>query len=94
MPGARYNEEYYIACKSQVTGEMFRVRRFGRKHEINGRVYYESRAHLFTDGESGLLIPCNIDVWSVDPEAVKRFVDRQKFKLMDLPIRADLDEHD
>ena len=50
MPGARYNKEYWIACKDHDTGEMFRVRRFGRKREINGRTYFESRSHAFTDG--------------------------------------------
>lgn len=94
MPGTRYNKEYYIACKDQVTGQMFRVRRFGRRHEINGRVYYESRAHLFTDGESGLLIPSNLKIHDIDPDAVKRFVERKGFKLEDLPIRKDDDEHD
>ena len=94
MPGARYNKEYWIACKDRDTGEMFRVRRFGCRHEINGRTYYESRSHLFTDGESGMLVPSNVNVRTVDPEPVENFVVRQKFKLMDLPVRKDDDEYD
>ena len=94
MPGTRYDKEYYIACKDQVTGQMFRVRRFGRRHEINGRVYYESRAHLFTDGESGLLVPSRYNINDIDPDDIKRFVERKGFELKDLPIRKDDDEHD
>ena len=94
MPGTRYDKEYYIACKDQVTGQMFRVRRFGRRHEINGRVYYESRSHLFTDAESGLAVPYGANLNDIDPEVIKRMVALYNYSLMDLPVLEEETKHD
>lgn len=94
MPGARFNKEYWIACRDKDTKEMFRVRRLGRRVEINGRVYYESREHIFTDAVSGYFIPWNLDIKTIKPETIENFIKRIPVDLMSLPIRSDCDEKD
>ena len=86
----RFNEEYWIACKEQNVKQNFRVKAYGRSVQINGRLYFESRDHIFTDAYTGCCIPKRYH----PSELPVDLMEREGLRLgsvMDLPLREQLE---
>ena len=94
MPIKRFDKEYWIACKDKDTGEMFRVKRYGRRVIVNGWTFYESRGRIFTEAVTGKAVPVRSRLEDIPSDAIYRAISDCPYDLMSLPIREDDDEND